>query len=232
MRYLSFCSGVEAASLAWMPLGWEAVAFSEIETFPCAVLKERFPDVPNLGDCTKIHYDKNTEELYVSGADGIVSRRINAGRIDLCVGGFPCQSFSVAGKRTGLKGTSGLILEYFRLLKEIEPQWFVYENVPECYLPKKEEILELSSMDFGNAGIMSHGECWTLNTCEWTDTLVPFLREDGVCSLSDILETGDIPLKYYLSRDACTGMLRRAERRGKKLPAVLEEALRRQAFAQ
>lgn len=90
MRYLSFCSGVEAASLAWMPLGWEAVAFSEIETFPCAVLKERFPDVPNLGDCTKIHYDKNTEELYVSGADGIVSRRINAGRIDLCVGGFPC----------------------------------------------------------------------------------------------------------------------------------------------
>lgn len=130
MRYLSFCSGVEAASLAWMPLGWEAVAFSEIETFPCAVLKERFPDVPNLGDCTKIHYDKNTEELYVSGADGIVSRRINAGRIDLCVGGFPCQSFSVAGKRTGLKGTSGLILEYFRLLKEIEPQWFVYENVP------------------------------------------------------------------------------------------------------
>lgn len=49
MKYASVCSGVEAASLAWMPLGWEAAWFSEIEPFPCAVLKERFPNVPNLG---------------------------------------------------------------------------------------------------------------------------------------------------------------------------------------
>lgn len=54
MRYASVCSGVEAASLAWMPLGWEAVFFAEIEPFPCAVLKERFPGVPNLGDMTEI----------------------------------------------------------------------------------------------------------------------------------------------------------------------------------
>lgn len=82
------------------------------------------------------------------------------------------------------------------------------------------------------SGILAHGECWTLNTSEWTDTLVPFRKEEGVCSLSDILESGNIPQKYYLSRDACAGILRRAERWGKKLPAVLEEALRRQAFAQ
>ena len=50
MKYASVCSGVEAASLAWMPLGWQAAWFSEIEPFPCAVLKERFPNVPNLGD--------------------------------------------------------------------------------------------------------------------------------------------------------------------------------------
>lgn len=58
MRYASVCSGVEAASLAWMPLGWEAVFFAEIEPFPCAVLKERFPDVPNLGDMTEIKGEK------------------------------------------------------------------------------------------------------------------------------------------------------------------------------
>ena len=72
MRYASVCSGVEAASLAWMPLGWEAVWFSEIEPFPCAVLKERFPDVPNLGDMTEIKGDKYH------------------GTVDLLVGGTPC----------------------------------------------------------------------------------------------------------------------------------------------
>lgn len=72
MRYASVCSGVEAASLAWMPLGWEAVWFSEIEPFPCAVLKERFPDVPNLGDMTKIEGEKYR------------------GAVDLLVGGTPC----------------------------------------------------------------------------------------------------------------------------------------------
>lgn len=72
MRYASVCSGVEDASLAWMPLGWEAAWFSEIEPFPCAVLKERFPSVPNLGDMTKI----KGENYY--------------GAVDLLVGGTPC----------------------------------------------------------------------------------------------------------------------------------------------
>ena len=49
MKYLSVCSGIEAASVAWESLGWEPVAFSEIEPFPSAVLAERFPDVPNVG---------------------------------------------------------------------------------------------------------------------------------------------------------------------------------------
>lgn len=54
LRFLSVCSGIEAASVAWNPLGWKAVAFSEIEKFPSAVLKHHYPDVPNLGDFTKI----------------------------------------------------------------------------------------------------------------------------------------------------------------------------------
>lgn len=80
------------------------------------------------------------------------------------------------------------------------------------------------------SGILAGGEFLTLNTCEWTDTLVPFLSVDGVCSLSDILEqSGNIPQKYYLSPTACLGILRRAESRGKALPPMLKDALERQA---
>lgn len=112
-RYVSIFSGVEAASLAWEPLGWEPVAFSEIEPFPCAVLAERWPDVPNLGDITKINWKEEID-----------------GAIDLVVGGSPCQSFSVAGKREGLKGASGLMFEYIRCVQELRPRWFLWENVP------------------------------------------------------------------------------------------------------
>ena len=113
MRYVSIFSGVEAATLAWEPLGWEPVAFSEIEPFPCAVLAERWPDVPNLGDITKVDW-KN--EIH--------------GAVDLVVGGSPCQSFSIAGKREGLKGASGLMFEYIRCVQELRPRWFLWENVP------------------------------------------------------------------------------------------------------
>ena len=113
MRYASVCSGVEAASLAWMPLGWEAVFFAEIEPFPCAVLKERFPDVPNLGDMTEIKGEKYH------------------GTVDLLVGGTPCQGFSVAGKQGGLNDPrSVLCLAYSGLLETMRPRWFVWENVP------------------------------------------------------------------------------------------------------
>lgn len=122
MRYMSVCSGVEAASLAWQGLGWDPVAFSEIEPFPCAVLAERFPGVPNLGDMTKI--EVTDEEI--RGAGFAVCRR----EVGLLVGGTPCQSFSVAGRREGLKGASGLAFHFVRLLREIQPEWFVWENVP------------------------------------------------------------------------------------------------------
>lgn len=112
-RYVSIFSGVEAATLAWEPLGWEPVAFSEIEPFPCAVLAERWPNVPNLEDITKIDWKDKID-----------------GAIDLVVGGSPCQSFSVAGKREGLKGASGLMLEYIRCVQELRPRWFLWENVP------------------------------------------------------------------------------------------------------
>jgi len=72
----------------------------------------------------------------------------------------------------------------------------------------------------------SHGECLTLSMCEWTATPGPSHSDAGVCLLSDILETGTLPQRYYLSPKACQGILRRAEKRGKELPAPLAHALK------
>lgn len=115
MKYVSLFSGIEAATVAWEPLGWEPLAFSEIDAFPCAVLAERFPGVPNLGDITKIDWKKAVKAY---------------GKPDLVVGGSPCQSFSVAGGRTGLDGASGLMWEYVRAVRDIKPRWLLWENVP------------------------------------------------------------------------------------------------------
>ena len=115
MKYVSLFSGIEAATVAWEPLGWEPLAFSEIDAFPCAVLAERFPGVPNLGDITKIDWKKAVKTY---------------GNPDLVVGGSPCQSFSIAGGRTGLEGASGLMWEYVRCVREVMPRWLLWENVP------------------------------------------------------------------------------------------------------
>jgi len=114
MRYGSVCSGVEAASVAWEPLGFEPVFFSEIEPFPAAVLSHHWPSVPNHGDMTKFE-EWNYEE----------------GSIDVLVGGTPCQSFSVAGLRGGLGDDRGnLALTYMRMVDQLRPRWCVWENVP------------------------------------------------------------------------------------------------------
>lgn len=115
MRYISVFSGIEAASVAWEPLGWEPLAFCEIDEFPSAVLAHRFTDVENLGDITKADWKE------------VIARH---GRPDVVVGGSPCQSFSVAGGRESLSGESRLMFEYIRALDEIRPRWFLWENVP------------------------------------------------------------------------------------------------------
>lgn len=112
MRFLSVCSGIEAASVAWNPLGWKAVAFSEIEPFPSAVLAHHYPDTPNWGDMTK----------YKEWPDVA---------IDLLCGGTPCQSFSVAGLRKGLDDPRGnLMLTFGAIAAKYRPKWLVWENVP------------------------------------------------------------------------------------------------------
>ncbi|HBW7974600.1 TPA: phage N-6-adenine-methyltransferase [Klebsiella pneumoniae] len=125
MIYGSICSGIEAATVAWEPIGWKAAWFSEIEAFPSAVLAERWPEVVNLGDMTKI------------------AAAVRAGEVqapDVMVGGTPCQAFSIAGLRNGLSDARGqLTLSYVELANAIdnkriergeEEAIFVWENVP------------------------------------------------------------------------------------------------------
>ncbi len=112
MRFISVCSGIEAASVAWNPLGWKAAWFSEIERFPSAVLAHRFPDTPNLGDMTR----------FKDWPDATVN---------LLCGGTPCQSFSNAGLRAGLDDPRGqLMLTFGAIAARYRPRWLVWENVP------------------------------------------------------------------------------------------------------
>lgn len=112
MKFLSVCSGIEAASQAWHPLGWKAVAFSEIEKFPSAVLAHHYPDTPNLGDMTKFNEWPDLKP-------------------DILVGGTPCQAFSVAGLREGLNDPRGnLTLTFLAMAAKYRPRWLVWENVP------------------------------------------------------------------------------------------------------
>jgi DNA (cytosine-5)-methyltransferase 1 len=112
MNFGSVCSGIEAASCAWHPLGWRAQFLSEIEPFPSAVLAHHYPTVPNLGDMTKF-------------------KEWPDATLDLLVGGTPCQSFSVAGLRKGLADPRGnLMLTYLAIAERYAPRWLVWENVP------------------------------------------------------------------------------------------------------
>lgn len=206
MKYISLFSGIEAATVAWQTLGWEPVAYAEIEPFPKAVLKHHYPNVPDLGDMTKVNWKE-----YHHAADVVV-------------GGSPCQAFSITGLRKALDDPRGqLMLEYLRACAEIDPEWIVWENVPGVLSAEHgrafQSLLEAVAELWPDGG--RHGECWTLSSSVWPSGA-------SVCSLSSTLETGGVPRRYFLSARACAGIIRRAERRGKALPRELREALETQ----
>jgi DNA (cytosine-5)-methyltransferase 1 len=113
MNYLSVCSGIEAATVAWHDMGWKPIGFSEIEKFPSQLLQHHYPHVTNYGDMTKFKEWKLNDT------------------VGLLVGGTPCQSFSVAGLRKGLEDPRGnLMLTYLGIADHFKPKWLLWENVP------------------------------------------------------------------------------------------------------
>lgn len=151
MKYLSVCSGIEAASVAWHHLGWIPAGFSEIEPFPSAVLAHRFPNVTNYGDMTN-H----------------AAWPIEPGSIDILVGGTPCQSFSVAGLRAGLADPrGGLMLTYLEIVRRLRPRWIVWENVPGV-------LSSGGGRDFGSflgaLGELGYGWAYRVLDAQWCRT--------------------------------------------------------------
>lgn len=115
LTYATVSSGIECLTVAWHPLGFSPVWFSEIAPFPSAVLQYHYPHVPNLGDMNTAH----EKAAYA------------ATPIDLLAGGTPCQAFSVAGLRKGMDDPRGnLTLVYARMVMQLQPRWIVWENVP------------------------------------------------------------------------------------------------------
>lgn len=118
MTYLSLFSGIEAATAAWGPLGWNAAAFAEVDKACCRLLAAKYPSVPNLGDVTKISK----------------SRVHELGHIDIVIFGSPCQDLSIAGKRGGLKGErSGLFFDAMRIVRWSGARFALWENVPGAF---------------------------------------------------------------------------------------------------
>ena len=158
MKFGSVCSGIEAASVAWNGLGWEASWFAEIEPFPSAVLTHHYPKVPNLGDMTLL-------------PEKILSGEIEAP--DILCGGTPCQAFSVAGNRQSLDDARGnLTLTFCEIADAIdnqrtEPAIIFWENVPGvlntkdnafgCFLAKlagEDSEIKLSGKRWTNTGVV------------------------------------------------------------------------------
>jgi DNA (cytosine-5)-methyltransferase 1 len=194
MRYLSLFSGIEAASVAWHGLGWQPVAFAEIEPFPSAVLKERFPSVPNWGDVSKFKEwpdvclcpsgsGKDVSELTGFGMESTTDVHVeyrgcswssycgNCNRIykpNLIVGGSPCQSFSVAGLRKGMDDPRGnLALTYLAIVEKYQPEWIVWENVPGV-------LSSSGGRDFGSflgaLDEIGYGYAWRVLDAQYTRT--------------------------------------------------------------
>ena len=200
ITYGSVCSGIEAASVAWHPLGMRASWFAEIEKFPSAVLAHRWPEVQNLGDMTQL-------------ARQVLLEQISAPPV--LVGGTPCQDFSVAGMRKGLAGKRGaLTIKFVELadaIDHVRPAGdecvVVWENVPGV-LSDKANAFGCSAPWWANPmrssrqGKMDerwvcmdpaeqpHGGCWMPNISDWPN-------DAAVCSLSQVLEEGSIPQRYF-----------------------------------
>ena len=181
MTYLSVCSGIEAASVAWEPLGWRAVGFAEIEPFPCELLKQRYPNVKNYGDMTKYE-------------------NWDIGQFDVLVGGTPCQSFSVAGKRGGTNDIRGqLMYAYLGIVEKYKPCWVLWENVPGV-------LSSGDGIDFASflAGLEQCGYGWAYRVLDAQYFGVP-QRRRRVFVVAHIDNRCDLAAKVLFEQDSLRG---------------------------
>jgi hypothetical protein len=234
IRAATLCSGIGAPEVA-MP-GWDWVWCAEVEAFPAAVLAARHGR-PNLGDIT---------------APDFVAHAVKIGIPEVLIAGTPCQAFSVAGHRDGLNDDRGnLTLRGLDIYEELDraarssgaPPSPISGRTSPASSPTAPTPSDASSPDWwgmmppsrrlpGEAGLtqvwflgprdVPRGVSSMLNTSDWPN-------DARVCSLSQVLQVGPIPPRFFLSARACAGILRRAEKRGKKLPATLDTALRQTA---
>lgn len=168
MNYISVCSGVEAASLAWKPIGFEPLWFSEIDAFPSAVLSQRYPEVPNLGDILKINIERDKNGKQIHSGNG-VSINIPDG-VDILIGGTPCQAFSIGGNRLGTFDPRGaLCLRYTELLEQIRPRWFIWENIPGVFSSNNGEDFKCFIRKINEIGY----------SCAWRVLDAQYIRVDG-----------------------------------------------------
>lgn len=242
MKLMSLFDGSGGFPLAASLCGIEPVYAAEVEPYPIAVTKNRFPKMKHLGDVSK-----------VKGGE--------IEPVDIITFGSPCQDMSIAGKRAGLKHAdmgddettrSGLFLEAIRIIKEMReatngvyPRYAIWENVPGAFSSNRgedfrtvlEEFIRVKEKDAVMPDVPKAGwpyaDCYSGNG--WSLAYRVFDAQYwGVpqraveSTLSQILED-NVPEKYYLSQKACEGILRRAERMGKKLPDVLKTALEQQS---
>jgi DNA (cytosine-5)-methyltransferase 1 len=233
-KQLTLCSlfdGSGGFPLAAILAGIKPVSCSEIEPFPIAVTKKRFPQVKHLGDVSKIN-----------GAQ--------IEPVDIITFGSPCQDMSIAGKRSGLDGSrSSLFFQAIRIIKEMRcatngkyPRFIVWENVPGCQSSNGGEdfrrVLEEICRIKDESVCISRPAKWAKAGYIMADDYsVAFRLLDaqhfGVAQrrrrLFLVADFGGQCASYYLSPRACLGILRRASIRGKQLPRVLKVALERQA---
>ena len=231
MKLGSLFDGSGGFPLAGALCGITPVWASEVEPYPIAVTRSRFPKMRHLGSVTEI----NGAEIEP---------------VDVITFGSPCQDLSIAGKRAGIHEgeRSNLFFEAIRIIKEMRhatngkyPAFAAWENVPGAFSSNKGDdfrcVLEEFVKIFGGGtaylclkranGFLpeksretvsaSHGECWTRSI-----GASPSVARES--TLSQIL-VANAPERYYLSATACQGILNRAKRRGKELPTMLREAL-------
>lgn len=142
MIFGSACSGISSESVAWRTLNWTPAWFAEIAPFPSAVLAHHYPEVPNLGDITKIHDNETFKKE----------------TIDILVGGTPCQSFSIQGSRNGIEDARGkLALRFLEIARMRRPRWLVWENVEAVLCANGGRDFDAFLRKLGNIG---YGYSW------------------------------------------------------------------------